>query len=177
MVRNDPLEMISDRAAGKAAIVTRQLRIEHWCGWIDDKTFADAIVDRFRQRHDGIALGESLRGVLQIQRAGARQELKMGSSRSIPGNVHSVESVKFPKLAASFAKIRNTRLDLDLSRAGMILRSFNGDHHETHFRVRPYGQRQVLPHLRVSREKQKGGSHCARPETRRANLRGYRRSH
>jgi DNA replication protein DnaC len=33
MVRNDLLEMIDDRAAGKATIVTSQLPIEHWHGW------------------------------------------------------------------------------------------------------------------------------------------------
>jgi DNA replication protein DnaC len=62
MVRNDLLEMIDDRSAGKATIVTSQLPIEHWHGWIGDETIADAMLDRLMQRHDRIKLtGESLR--------------------------------------------------------------------------------------------------------------------
>ncbi|EKS9916816.1 ATP-binding protein, partial [Burkholderia multivorans] len=61
-VRNDLLEMIDDRAAGKATIVTSQLPIEHWHGWIGDETIADAMLDRLMQRHHRITLtGESLR--------------------------------------------------------------------------------------------------------------------
>lgn len=62
MVRNDLLEMIDDRAAGKATIVTSQLPIDHWHGWIGDETIADAMLDRLMQRHHRITLrGESLR--------------------------------------------------------------------------------------------------------------------
>lgn len=62
MVHNDLLEMIDDRAAGKATIVTGQLPIEHWHGWIGDETIADAMLDRLMQRHHHITLkGESLR--------------------------------------------------------------------------------------------------------------------
>lgn len=56
--------MIDDRAAGKATIVTNQLPIEHWHGWIGDETIADAMLDRLMQRHHRITLkGESLRKV------------------------------------------------------------------------------------------------------------------
>jgi hypothetical protein len=62
MVRNDLLEMIDDRSAGKATIVTSQLPIERWHGWIGDETIADAMLDRLMQRHHRIKLtGESLR--------------------------------------------------------------------------------------------------------------------
>jgi DNA replication protein DnaC len=62
MVRNDLLDMIDDRSAGKATIVTSQLPIEHWHGWIGDETIADAMLDRLMQRHHRITLtGESLR--------------------------------------------------------------------------------------------------------------------
>ncbi|ERJ32883.1 Mobile element protein [Burkholderia sp. AU4i] len=62
MVRNDLLEMIDDRSAGKATIITSQLPIEHWHGWIGDETIADAMLDRLMQRHHRIMLtGESLR--------------------------------------------------------------------------------------------------------------------
>jgi DNA replication protein DnaC len=62
MVRNDLLEMIDDRSAGKATIVTSQLPIEHWHGWIGDETIADAMLDRLMHRHHRIKLtGESLR--------------------------------------------------------------------------------------------------------------------
>jgi len=62
MVRNDLLEMIDDRSAGKATIVTSQLPIELWHGWIGDETIADAVLDRLMHRHHRIKLtGESLR--------------------------------------------------------------------------------------------------------------------
>ena len=62
MVRNDLLEMIDDRSGGKATVVTSQLPIEHWHGWISDETIADAMLDRLMHRHHRIELtGESLR--------------------------------------------------------------------------------------------------------------------
>ena len=56
------LSLLVDRSAGKATIVTSQLPIEHWHGWIGDETIADAMLDRLMQRHHRITLtGESLR--------------------------------------------------------------------------------------------------------------------
>ena len=60
--RSDLLEIIDDRAAHKATIITSQLPIEHWHAWIGDATVADAILDRIMQRHHRITLtGDSLR--------------------------------------------------------------------------------------------------------------------
>ena len=60
--RSDLLEIIDDRAAHKATIITSQLPIEHWHTWIGDATIADAILDRIMQRHHRLVLtGESLR--------------------------------------------------------------------------------------------------------------------
>ncbi|WP_313031497.1 IS21-like element helper ATPase IstB [Massilia alkalitolerans] len=60
--RADLLEIIDDRAAHKATIITSQLPIEHWHAWIGDATVADAILDRIMQRHHRITLtGDSLR--------------------------------------------------------------------------------------------------------------------
>ena len=60
--RSDLLEIIDDRAATKATIITSQLPIEHWHAWIGDATIADAILDRIMQRHHRFTLtGESLR--------------------------------------------------------------------------------------------------------------------
>ena len=60
--RSDLLEIIDDRAANKATIITSQLPIEHWHAWIGDATIADAILDRIMQRHHRLTLtGESLR--------------------------------------------------------------------------------------------------------------------
>ena len=60
--RSDLLEIIDDRAANKATIITSQLPIEHWHAWIGDATIADAILDRIMQRHHRFTLtGESLR--------------------------------------------------------------------------------------------------------------------
>jgi DNA replication protein DnaC len=60
--RADLLEIIDDRAANKATIITSQLPIEHWHAWVGDATIADAMLDRLMQRHHRFTLtGESLR--------------------------------------------------------------------------------------------------------------------
>lgn len=60
--RSDLLEIIDDRAAHKATIITSQLPIEHWHAWIGDPTIADALLDRILQRHVRFTLaGDSLR--------------------------------------------------------------------------------------------------------------------
>lgn len=48
--RADLLEIIDDRACLRATVITHQLPIEHWHGWIGDATVADAILDRLLQR-------------------------------------------------------------------------------------------------------------------------------
>jgi DNA replication protein DnaC len=61
-MRSDLLEIIDDRAASKATIITTQLPVDHWHGWIGDATIADAILDRVMQRVQRINLGgESMR--------------------------------------------------------------------------------------------------------------------
>jgi len=46
----------------KATILTTQLPIDHWHGWLGDATVADAILDRPMQRIQRIDLtGESMR--------------------------------------------------------------------------------------------------------------------
>jgi DNA replication protein DnaC len=60
--RSDLLEIIDDRAASKATIITSQLPIEHWHAWIGDATIADAVLDRIMQRNHRLTLtGDSLR--------------------------------------------------------------------------------------------------------------------
>jgi DNA replication protein DnaC len=60
--RSDLLEIIDDRAASKATIITSQLPIDHWHAWIGDATIADAILDRIMQRNHRFTLtGDSLR--------------------------------------------------------------------------------------------------------------------
>lgn len=60
--RDDLLEIIDDRAERRATVVTAQLPIEHWHGWIGEPTIADAILDRLLHRAHRLTLkGESLR--------------------------------------------------------------------------------------------------------------------
>jgi DNA replication protein DnaC len=60
--RSDLLEIIDDRAANRATIITSQLPVEHWHAWIGDATIADAILDRIMQRNHRFTLtGDSLR--------------------------------------------------------------------------------------------------------------------
>jgi DNA replication protein DnaC len=64
--RADLMEIIDDRAANKATIITSQLPIEHWHAWIGDATIADAILDRIMQKNHRFNLtGESLRPNVQ----------------------------------------------------------------------------------------------------------------
>ena len=60
--RSDLLEIVDDRAANRATIITSQLPVEHWHAWIGDATIADAILDRVMQRNHRFTLtGDSLR--------------------------------------------------------------------------------------------------------------------
>lgn len=60
--RSDLLEIIDDRAANRATIITSQLPVEHWHAWIGDATIADALLDRILQRTHRLTLtGDSLR--------------------------------------------------------------------------------------------------------------------
>lgn len=66
MTRSDLLEIIDDRAANKATIITSQLPVDHWHAWIGDPTLADAILDRILQRNHRFTLtGDSLRAERQ----------------------------------------------------------------------------------------------------------------
>lgn len=61
-LRADLLEIVDDRAGQRATIITHQLPVEHWHGWIGDATIADAILDRLMQRVHRFTLeGESRR--------------------------------------------------------------------------------------------------------------------
>jgi DNA replication protein DnaC len=60
--RHDLLEVIDDRVGSRSTIVTSQLPIEHWHGWLNDPTLADAILDRLVHQSYRLTLkGESLR--------------------------------------------------------------------------------------------------------------------
>jgi len=62
--RADLLEIIDDRAGSRlrATILTTQLPVDLWHGWLGDPTMADAILDRLLSREHRINLkGESLR--------------------------------------------------------------------------------------------------------------------
>jgi DNA replication protein DnaC len=60
--RHDLLEVIDDRSQGRATIITSQLPVEHWHGWLNDPTLADAILDRLVHQAYRLNLkGDSLR--------------------------------------------------------------------------------------------------------------------
>ena len=71
--RADLLEVIDDRAANRGTIITSQLPVEHWHGWIGDVTIADAMLDRLLERTHRITLkGEkSLRNTKAEHKPGA----------------------------------------------------------------------------------------------------------
>jgi DNA replication protein DnaC len=60
--RADVLELLDDRVGVRSTLVTSQLPIEHWHGYLNDPTIADAILDRLIHQAHRLALkGESLR--------------------------------------------------------------------------------------------------------------------
>lgn len=60
--RHDLLEVIDDRIGMCSTLITSQLPIDHWHGWINDPTLADAILDRLVHQSHRITLkGDSLR--------------------------------------------------------------------------------------------------------------------
>ena len=74
LMRNDLLEIIDDRAATRATIITHQLPVDHWHGWIGDATIADAILDRLLQRaHRFSLVGESRRNPERAAASKARK--------------------------------------------------------------------------------------------------------
>ncbi len=76
-MRGDLLEIIDDRAARRATIVTHQLPVEHWHGWIGDASIADAILDRLLQRVHRFTLEG------QSRRTGAATRTSAKPSRSV----------------------------------------------------------------------------------------------
>jgi len=62
LTREALMEVLDDRAAGRATLLTSQLPIEHWHAWINEPALADAMLDRLLPRAHRIVLkGESLR--------------------------------------------------------------------------------------------------------------------
>lgn len=60
--RNDLLELLDDRVATRATLITSQLPVTAWHEWLDDPTLADAILDRIVHASHRIALkGDSMR--------------------------------------------------------------------------------------------------------------------
>jgi DNA replication protein DnaC len=60
--RSDLLEILDDRVGTRSTIVTSQLPVEQWYGYLNDPTLADAILDRLiHSAHKLVLKGESLR--------------------------------------------------------------------------------------------------------------------
>jgi len=60
--RNDLLEIMDDRVGTKSTLVTSQLPVEHWHGYLNDPTVADAILDRLIHAAHRLELaGDSMR--------------------------------------------------------------------------------------------------------------------
>lgn len=73
--RGDLLEIVDDRVGHRATIITHQLPIEHWHGWLGDPTIADAILDRLMQNCRRFNLeGESRRTRQASARAVTKQQ-------------------------------------------------------------------------------------------------------
>lgn len=70
--RADLLEIIDDRSAQHATVITHQLPVEHWHAWLGDPTVADAILDRLMQRCRRFNLEGESRRTGQAARAAGR---------------------------------------------------------------------------------------------------------
>jgi DNA replication protein DnaC len=65
--RNDLLELLEDRYNKRATLVTSQLPVKNWHGYLGDATMADAILDRLVHNSHKIQLsGESMRKKNQV---------------------------------------------------------------------------------------------------------------
>lgn len=71
--RADLLEIIDDRAAPRATVITHQLIIEHWHAWLGDPTVADAILDRLMHHCRRFSLEGDSRRTGQAARAAAKR--------------------------------------------------------------------------------------------------------
>ena len=83
--RADLLEIIDDRASVRATIITHQLPIEHWHGWIGDATVADAMLDRLLQRCRRIELQGESRRTAQTARGTTTRTAKTKNPNEIQG--------------------------------------------------------------------------------------------
>jgi len=60
--RSDLLEILDDRVGTRSTILTSQLTVDQWYGYLNDPTLADAILDRLiHAAHKLVLKGESLR--------------------------------------------------------------------------------------------------------------------
>ena len=72
ITRANLLEVVDDRAGHRATIITHQLPVEHWHGWIGDATIADAILDRLLPKAHRFNLeGPSRRGPRAAKASGS----------------------------------------------------------------------------------------------------------
>lgn len=66
LTRETLMEIIDDRAATRATLISSQLPIEHWHAWIGEPALADALLDRLlAQAHRIVLKGESMRAATQ----------------------------------------------------------------------------------------------------------------
>lgn len=75
--RTDLLEILDDRVGTRATLITSQLPIDEWHGYIGDPTLADAILDRLVHSAHKIRLeGETLRKPAAAERQNAASKTK-----------------------------------------------------------------------------------------------------
>lgn len=68
--QNDLLEVLDDRVGSRSTLITSQLPVNAWHGWLADPTLADAILDRIVHSAHRIALkGKSLRDTEESESA------------------------------------------------------------------------------------------------------------
>jgi DNA replication protein DnaC len=66
--QNDLLELVDNRLGGQSMIITSQFPMSHWHDALDNKTVADAILDRIAHSSHLLQLsGESLRKIKGIR--------------------------------------------------------------------------------------------------------------
>ena len=85
-LRGDLLELIEERAGRRATIITHQLPVDHWHGWIGDATIADGILDRLLHKVHRFELdgpsrrtGETARAAAKVARSKASDSTEAAS--------------------------------------------------------------------------------------------------
>ncbi|MDY1048872.1 ATP-binding protein [Pseudomonas coleopterorum] len=91
--RHDLLEVIDNRTGSRSTVMTSQLLVEHWHGWVNDLTIADALLDRLVHSASRVVIkGEPLRRQKMEEKAESRPTWLQFRPRAMGAEISHVVS-------------------------------------------------------------------------------------